>query len=520
MDPKPNAEEHACFTSVHDVKLSRTKPGNVDVPNNNSSSHKPAAQSSTPATNTKPVVDKPSPCSTFILLNAQGISPLATSCQRWKIPFLTDTLNESGSGFIPFISITESWLKSYVTDSQIAIDGYTSLRSDREKIQRGGVVLYVHDSLPVSNVTAYDDGTCEAVMGTLSSIDTILVNVYRPPTATDEKFTQLLGDVQQYLDITTRSKHHDIYITGDFNLPVIDWLSHTTDHSQGIQRGTEPAQRLLDFRGTNFLTQVVTKPTRESNILDLVLTNCPQYVTEVKCEDTPLSDHDIVTVTTGFDWRPTRQGQGAALPEDPFSFRSINHYEGDFEKMNEDLQKVNWQELAELCHQEEDDDGTQFMELLRLTVLQTALKHCPKRKLFPPSSCGPKKPKSRERQVLKRKRRKLKARVKALEEKQPNSPAIQDIKDEISLLCIDIRDAIHSELNRRELKAVATVKTNPRFFFSYAKKYSKLRSNVGPLRNSNNDLENNPKVMADILQRQYVSVFSDPSNPNLGVTLE
>ena len=60
-DPKPNAEEDACFTSVHDVKLSRTKPGNVDVPNNNSSSHKPAAQSSTPATNTKPVVDKPSP---------------------------------------------------------------------------------------------------------------------------------------------------------------------------------------------------------------------------------------------------------------------------------------------------------------------------------------------------------------------------------------------------------------------------------------------------------------------------
>ncbi|CAL8284390.1 unnamed protein product [Gadus morhua 'NCC'] len=61
---------------------------------------------------------------------------------------------------------------------------------------------------------------------------------------------------------------------------------------------------------------------------------------------------------------------------------------------------------------------------------------------------------------------------------------------------------------------------NPRFFFSYAKKYSKLRSNVGPLRNSNNDLENNPKVMADILQRQYVSVFSDPSNPNLKDTTE
>ena len=147
--------------------------------------------------------------------------------------------------------------------------------------------MYVNNNFPVSDVVTYDEGNCEAVMCTLSSIDTVLVNLYRPPAATDEKFTQLVMEVQQYLNKVLERKHHDIYITGDFNLPVNNWTTCTTDHSQGQARGLIPAQRLLDFMGANFLTQVVNKPTRGENTLDLVLTNCPQYVNEVKSEKSP-----------------------------------------------------------------------------------------------------------------------------------------------------------------------------------------------------------------------------------------
>ena len=247
---------------------------------------------------------EPNTCSSFILLNAQGIVPEADSSQRWKLPFLVDTINESCKNFIPFISITESWLKSYHSDSQVFIEDYTSLPSDREKIQRGGVILYVHNSLPVSRIENFDNGVCEAVMCALESIDTILITIYRPPPAADEKFTSLLDQVQQYLDACQNLKHHDVYISGDFNLPVINWETHTIDHSQGQAKGIIPARRLLDFMGSNFLSQVVKKPTRGPNILDLVLTNCPSYICEVDCENTPLSDHDLVTVTFGFNWRP------------------------------------------------------------------------------------------------------------------------------------------------------------------------------------------------------------------------
>ena len=172
---------------------------------------------------------------------------------------------------------------------------------------------------------------------------------------------------------------------------------------------------------------------------------------------------------------------------------------------------IDWKELHNLCQQEEDEDGTLFMELLRLTILQLALIHCPKRKLFLKSS----KPKNRHKEALKRKKRRLKARLRAIEETYPTSPEIQKLKDSISLLCIEIRDAIDAHHNKMEAKAVATVKKNPRYFFSYAKKFSKLKSNVGPLRDCNNNLQNDPKEMADILQQQYVSVFSDPSSPHI-----
>ena len=453
-----------------------------------------------------------------MLLNAQGISPQATSSQRWKLPFLVDKLEEQRSDFIPFIGITETWLKSYITDSQIAIENYSSIRSDRNRIQRGGVLMYVHNSLPVSNVVAYDKGKCEAVMGTLSSINTILITLYRPPGTQDEMFRELLAEIQQYLDNAMERKHHDIYIMGDFNLPSIDWMSLADDHSQGQVRGNVPTQRLFDFMGANFLTQVVDVPTREGKTLDLVLTNCPRYVHEVVSEKLPISDHNMVSVTTGFDWRTATSDRAGGVVPDPESFAALNCYEGDHEKMSSLLGEVNWKQLNDSCKESGDDDGSMFMELIRLTCLQIALLTCPRKRLPDRPTNRAKPPGKRtnkKKEILRRKKRKLKARIRALEASDPTSPMIKTLSENVSLLNVEIRDAIDEYFNKRELKAVATVKKNPRFFFSYAKRHSKVKSNVGPLRNGDENLSTDSKVMADILQTQYLSAFTDPSNPNI-----
>ena len=55
--------------------------------------------------------------------------------------------------------------------------------------------------------------------------------------------------------------------------------------------------------------------------------------------------------------------------------------------------------------------------------------------------------------------------------------------------------------------------TNPKFFYSYAKEFSKVKQNTGPLINHGGKHTSDPTEMANLLQEQYTSVFSSPSNP-------
>ena len=118
---------------------------------------------------------------------------------------------------------------------------------------------------------------------------------------------------------------------------------------------------------------------------------------------------------------------------------------------------------------------------------------------------------SRNISVLHRKRRKMKTRLHCLQNHQPHSSTIPYLQEQLSLLQLSIRDSFTEELSKREQKAVDSIKSIPRFFYSYAQRFSKLRSNGGPLKDGNGSLQHQPKTLADILQTQYCSVFSDPN---------
>ena len=106
----------------------------------------------------------------------------------------------------------------------------------------------------------------------------------------------------------------------------------------------------------------------------------------------------------------------------------------------------------------------------------------------------------------------MKTRLHCLQNHQPHSSTIPYLQEQLSLLQLSIRDSITEELSKRGQKAVDTVKSNRRYFYSYAKRFSKLRSNVGPQKDENGSLQHRLKTMADILQTQYCSVFSDPNS--------
>ena len=68
-----------------------------------------------------------------------------------------------------------------------------------------------------------------------------------------------------------------------------------------------------------------------------------------------------------------------------------------------------------------------------------------------------------------------------------------------------------------EHKAVSAIKKNSKYFFTYARKYSKVDTGIGPLMDLASNIVTCPVKMANMLAEQYSSVFSTPkeqlSNP-------
>ena len=159
----------------------------------------------------------------------------------------------------------------------------------------------------------------------------------------------------------------DIIIAGDFNFPDINWV--TSHIHLGNKLTTNSEDQLLRFMEKHFLSQYVNQPTRERNILDLLLTNNDNLVLHTSSEETTLSDHNIVMVHTTYNIQNQKTTNPPSIPK--HSFRSLNLFKADFEKINTHLETIKWDDLKELCTPEE------FPEFLRLTVLQVCSLYAP-----------------------------------------------------------------------------------------------------------------------------------------------
>ncbi|XP_066931539.1 uncharacterized protein [Clytia hemisphaerica] len=85
---------------------------------------------------------------------------------------------------------------------------------------------------------------------------------------------------------------------------------------------------------------------------------------------------------------------------------------------------------------------------------------------------------------------------------------------------LKLQSSYANERYNQELDAISKIKVNPKFFYSYAKRFSKTKPKVGPLLDPiTNKLTDNNLQMANILQDQYKSVFTPPKsqyeNPDL-----
>ena len=224
------------------------------------------------------------------------------------------------------MAITETWLQDHISDAQVEIPGYTSYRADRKKRRGGGCILYLHNDVVATKQFSYSDNSCSGTIVYCTSLHLLLVAVYRPPAAPDLTFDKLMAFVQEKMDLVSENTTTpDVYILGDFNLPLFDWELHRAPNNPPAKAYSV----MSDFLDNNFLTQLVTEATRGENILDLVLTNRPQEASSIQVLDNRISDHKLVECTLAFN--PIENVRPDVPELDPLSFRAVNYHKADLE---------------------------------------------------------------------------------------------------------------------------------------------------------------------------------------------
>ena len=221
------------------------------------------------------------------------------------------------------IGITKFWAKKSIEDSELKLDGYIMFRKDREihggREHGGGVLLYIKDNLMAFERTDLkDDRFKESVWCEIKNKNEKMVIglCYRPPDSSKE------NDIGLH-ELINRVTIGACIIMGDFNF-YIDWNK---------KQGKKPLEDLfLECMDENFLTQHVVEPTREENILDLVVSTEENMIQDVQVgERFGSSDHQIIRFTIASEHEI----------EEIKHKKRFNYYRADFDKVRNKIKEKN-----------------------------------------------------------------------------------------------------------------------------------------------------------------------------------
>lgn len=189
------------------------------------------------------------------------------------------------------VIITETWLHADIHDSEIVPATYALLRSDRDG-RGGGVAIAIKHGIHFQKEIGIPNH--ESIWCTLKINDSsvLIGGIYRRPNASVDYLTQL----HEFLNtiITDRTK---LLLTGDFNLPGINWANFSTSSKEAAS-----CQLLLNTVFSFSLSQLIQQPTRiqgsSSSVLDLALVS-QSVNSEISLEE-GISDHRMLLIKLYF----------------------------------------------------------------------------------------------------------------------------------------------------------------------------------------------------------------------------
>ena len=262
-------------------------------------------------------------------------------------------------------------------------------------------------------------------------------------------------------------------LIGDFNFPDIDWSAGTAGSR---------SRNFYDTATEMCMEQCVTEAShRSGNILDLVLCDKENMISGLTMEGRfGKSDHDIVVFSMCVS-KP-RDLDHRVLP---------NYKKAEFGKMREAMRKTDWK--GEMRGKSVNENWILVSERIKNLMSE----HIPmkKRRRFD-------EPRWMDNEVKKIIRKKKEAWKKM---KETNRAAD---KEEYKKAVKEVKKKIKNKKNSLERKVMTCRKTNPKSFYAYINSAKKTRNKIGPLKNSDGAAVTDPRELAQILNNQYVSVFT------------
>ena len=181
----------------------------------------------------------------------------------------------------------ETWLKPNISQGEIFPPGYDVYRRDR-KDGWGGVLLGIHSSLNSYQIDIETNAEFVAAKIVNGNQNIIVAALYRTPVNDDNYMKELTSTIS---NLCQSNPGAAIWISGDANLPDIEWSTHSIRPSPRYKISINEA--FIDLLDRTGLEQVIDFPTRGENILNIMLTNRPSLVNSSSGLPA-LSDHDVV----------------------------------------------------------------------------------------------------------------------------------------------------------------------------------------------------------------------------------
>ncbi|KAI8518817.1 hypothetical protein Bbelb_020740 [Branchiostoma belcheri] len=162
----------------------------------------------------------------------------------------------------------------------------------------------------------------------------IIGTYYRPPSDQGNSLDELDRSIGK---MGAKINSDNVIILGDFNTPGIKWDTTVADNSQAY---TGQAEKLLNLMDNHGLFQTVQEPTRNGNLLVLVLVNNPNIIEKTTVVP-GISDHDMVLVDVNLALKqyrkPKRKVYIRTQADEPAIKKDLTDYATNFHKRTQDM---------------------------------------------------------------------------------------------------------------------------------------------------------------------------------------